>query len=71
MVDLAEKNDLQLVVSGYYIDTYYSDTEKFTQEQVYKDKIYKTQAEFRADAHNLLTAIFSTLRGISSSRAII
>ena len=22
-------------------------------EQVYKDKIYKTQAEFRADAHNL------------------
>lgn len=41
MVDLAEKNDLQLVVSGYYIDTYYSDTEKFTQEQVYKDKIYK------------------------------
>lgn len=53
MVDLAEKNDLQLVVSGYYIDTYYSDTEKFTQEQVYKDKIYKTQAEFRADAHNL------------------
>lgn len=53
MVDLAEKNDLQLVVSGYYIDTYYSDTEKFTQEQVYKDKIYKTQAVFRADAHNL------------------
>ena len=29
MVDLAEKNDLQLVVSGYYIDTYYNDTEKF------------------------------------------
>lgn len=27
MVAAAEKNDSQLVVSGYYIDTYYSDTE--------------------------------------------
>lgn len=53
MVKLAEQNDLQLVVSGYYIDTYYNDTEKFTQEQVYKDKIYGSQEEFRRDAHNL------------------
>ena len=53
MVSLALENDLQYVVSGYYIDTYYSDTEKFTQEQGVDDKIYASQAEFRADAHRL------------------
>ncbi|MEG1846651.1 MAG: glycosyltransferase family 2 protein, partial [Oscillospiraceae bacterium] len=53
MVKIAEENDRQLVVSGYYIDTYYNDTEKFTQEQEYKDKVYSSQEEFRQDAHNL------------------
>ena len=37
MVKIAEENDSQLVVSGYYIDTYYNDEEKFTQEQVAED----------------------------------
>lgn len=53
MVALAEKNDSQLVVAGYYIDTYYSDTEKFVQEQTAADAVYHTAAEFRADAHIL------------------
>ncbi|MEG0546056.1 MAG: glycosyltransferase family 2 protein [Oscillospiraceae bacterium] len=53
MVKIAEENDRQLVISGYYIDTYYNDTEKFTQEQQYKDKVYSSQEEFRQDAHNL------------------
>ncbi|NLL63290.1 MAG: glycosyltransferase family 2 protein [Ruminococcaceae bacterium] len=53
MVKLAEDNNLQLVVSGYYIDTYYTDTEKFVQEQFVEDKIYASQQEFREDAHRL------------------
>ena len=47
MVRVAEENDSQLVVSGYYIDTYYSDTEKFTQEQVAPDAVYSTAEDFR------------------------
>lgn len=53
MVELAEKNNSQLVVSGYYIDTYYSDTEKFVQEQWAPDAVYGTAEEFRANAHKL------------------
>lgn len=53
MVTLAEDNNLQLVVSGYYIDTYYSDEGKFVQEQSVEDIIYKDQQAFREDAHRL------------------
>ena len=53
MVALAEKNNLQYVVSGYYIDTFYSDTEKFTQEQKWVDRIFESQDEFRKNAHKL------------------
>lgn len=53
MVALAEQNDSQLVVAGYYIDTYYSDTEKFVQEQVCPDAVYKDRQEFRENAHKL------------------
>lgn len=34
MVTLAEENQAQLVVAGYYIDTYYNDTEYLTLNQV-------------------------------------
>ncbi len=53
MVTLAEQNNLQYVVSGYYIDTFYSDTEKFTQEQKWVDRIFESQEEFRKNAHKL------------------
>lgn len=53
MVAAAEKNNAQLVVSGYYIDTYYSDTEKYTQEQGVDGKVYASQQEFREDAYRL------------------
>lgn len=53
MVGIAEKNNSQLVVSGYYIDTYYSDTEKFTQEQKWVSKVFASQQEFRENAHIL------------------
>ena len=53
MVEMAEKNNSQLVISGYYIDTYYSDSEKFVQEQSVEDIVFKTQREFRENAHIL------------------
>lgn len=53
MVVFAEENNLQLVVSGYYIDTYYSDTNKFVQEQGVEDIIYDSQQAFREDAYRL------------------
>ena len=53
MYNLAEKNNSQLVVSGYYIDTYYNDTEKFVQKQFYDDVVFATQQEFRENAHKL------------------
>ena len=53
MYNIAQQNDRQLVVAGYYIDTYYTDEEKFTQEQVVPSVVYKTQKEFRENAHKL------------------
>lgn len=53
MVEIAEKNNSQLVVSGYYIDTYYSETEKFTQEQKWVDRVFSSQQEFRENAYRL------------------
>lgn len=53
MYNLAEKNNSQLVVAGYYIDTYYSDTEKFVQEQFCADAVYNTKEEFRQNAYKM------------------
>lgn len=53
MVEIAEKNNSQLVVSGYYIDTYYTDDEKFVQQQASDDKVFSSQREFRENAHKL------------------
>lgn len=53
MVALAEKNDSQLVVAGYYIDTYYSEEEKYVQEQVAANAVYHIREDFRANAHRL------------------
>ncbi len=49
---LAEKNQAQLVVSGYYIDTYYSETEYLTLNQVQPDAVYD-QESFRRNAYKL------------------
>lgn len=53
MVRIAEENESELVVAGFYIDTYYTDTEKFTQEQAVPSRVFKTQREFREHAHEL------------------
>lgn len=53
MVKLAEANEAQLVVAGYYIDTYYTDTEKFVQELKVPSVVYESQQDFRDHAHEL------------------
>ena len=53
MYDLAEKNNAQYVVTGYYIDTYYSDTEFFSQEQYVDDAVFSSQKDFRENAYRL------------------
>ena len=53
MYNIAEKNNSQLVVAGYYIDTYYSDTEKFVQKQFCDDAVFATSQQFRENAHKL------------------
>lgn len=53
MVKLAEDNEAQLVVTGFYIDTYYNDTEFVTTHCAQPSRVYKTQREFRENAHRL------------------
>lgn len=53
MVKIAECQNAQLVVAGFYIDTYYNETEKYVQEQYVKSVTYATQQEFRGRAIDL------------------
>ncbi len=53
MYKLAEENNAQYVVTGYYIDTYHSDTEYTTQECFQPAQIFSSQQEFRENAYRL------------------
>lgn len=53
MYDLAEKNEAELVVTGFYIETYYSDDEKYTQIQTEEPMDFLTQQSFRENAYKL------------------
>ena len=53
MYTLAKRDNAQLVVAGYYIDTYYSDTEYHTDNQQVEDAVYGNAEQFRRDAHKL------------------
>lgn len=53
MYNLAERDNAQLIVAGFYIDTYYSDTEKYSQQQFCESAVYKNSREFRQNAHKL------------------
>ncbi len=53
MYNMAKKNNAQLVVAGFYIDTYYSDTEFYTQEQTLPSREFSSQREFREYAHKM------------------
>lgn len=51
MLNLAEKNNSELVVTGFYIDTYYSDKKYGTQHINCPSKIYDNKDDFRKDAY--------------------
>ncbi len=53
MYELAEQNQAQLVVTGFYIDTYYSDTEYRTDHFVSEDAVYMESESFRKNAYKL------------------
>ena len=56
MHSFAEANDLQLVVTGFYIDTYYSDNQFYREQRNASNVIYTTQQEFRENACKLFDA---------------
>lgn len=54
MVSLMEENDLELAISGFYIDTYYGDgDEHLTETKSYPDAVFRTVDDFRAKAFEL------------------
>ncbi len=53
MYALAEANEAQLVVTGYFIDTYYSSSEYITLNMSHPDAVYSDREAFRRDAYRL------------------
>lgn len=54
MVHMAEKNSLEMVVAGFFIDTYYgSDGQHTTEVKSRPTRVYPTQQEFRSAAWQL------------------
>ena len=53
MYTLAERDNAQLVVAGFFIDTYYTDTEYRTDNLLVESAIFKNADEFRQNAHRL------------------
>ena len=54
MVEIAERNHLELVISGFFIDTYYGKNDEHTTEVKSRPSaIYPTQHEFRVAASQL------------------
>lgn len=51
MVRLAEENEAQLVVTGFFIETYYSDTEFVTTHCKEESAIYLNAKDFRENAY--------------------
>ncbi len=53
MYALAERDNAQLVVAGFFIDTYYTDTEYRTDNLLVEAATYKNADEFIQNAHKL------------------
>lgn len=53
MYALAERDNAQLVVAGFFIDTYYTDNEYRTDNLLVESAVYKNAEEFRQNAHKL------------------
>ena len=56
MYRVAKDNDLDLLVTGFYIETYYSEDKFYQETRDAADRIFASQAEFRAAAHELFDA---------------
>lgn len=53
MYNLAKRDNAQLVVAGFYIDTYYTDTEYRQDDFVVADAVYSNKEAFRKRAYEL------------------
>ena len=53
---LADKYNLDLVVTGFYIDTYYDEDKYYREQRNAQTHIYTSQTEFRCSAHKLFDA---------------
>ena len=53
LYNLAEQNQSQLVIAGFYIDTYYKPDKYITSHYIPNSKIYSTKEEFRKEAYKL------------------
>lgn len=53
MYELAVRDDAQLVVTGFYIDTYYNDSEYRSDNYVTQDAVYGDRESFRKAAYGL------------------
>lgn len=51
LYDIAEKDSLDLVVSGFFIETYFNDKDFITLDYVPESNIYKDKKTFRQDAY--------------------
>lgn len=53
MYELAKRDNSQLVVAGFYIDTYIGNGKYMTDDYVVEDEVYSTKDEFRKNAYKL------------------
>ena len=53
MYELAKRDNAQLVIAGFYIDTYYDENKYLTDEFVADDAVYPNKDEFRKNAYKL------------------
>ncbi len=53
MYQLAKRDNAQLVVAGFYIDTYIGNGEYMTDDYVVEDAVYSSREEFRRNAYRL------------------
>lgn len=53
MYELAETNQAQLVIAGFYIDSYFASEKYITSNYIPENKIYTTKEGFRKDAYKL------------------
>ncbi len=56
LFSFAEDNQLDLVVTGFYIDTYYAEDKYYQEQRNVKTYVYESQEEFRCKAHRLFDA---------------